>query len=309
MRFLLHAAAAAATPKRAAATAVADAATTTSATTTTNTTTRTTKLKLWGQQCGVSCGCVLRIELGVNDDNRVVTAEYTAKRILTTSTTTAATDNRRPVLTSKGRLQYTPSPCVALHQLSANNVRFFLQGGGRQLWQLQNYHDFSQARSSAAFRRAVLQAQRLGPQHSHCFDLVEDVVTALLKGYIPAARNEAKEYCHFLSREELSDNDDEEEELSAESISWQEQTKFAPSWWPWNKEKVAAEIMNESSSHRVFPSSPLLTSTTDHWTALDWMDWAEHERQQLDHRHQLLQSRLLTDWLSYVDWHNAEQPA
>jgi hypothetical protein len=179
--------------------------------------------KRWGQQCGVSCGCVLRLEIELDDKERVVTALATTKRILVQANNSRKEGQQEPhtqlhpLLTlHRQRPQCTsPSPCRALQTLVSAVVQYM---PGRYLWQLQNYHEYSShMRSSGAFCRTVLDhmlssaaapcapslSQRPSNNNSPppsnlssttmslytpCFDLVEDALTALLKGYIAAAR-------------------------------------------------------------------------------------------------------------------------
>ena len=48
--------------------------------------------------------------------------------------------------------------------------------------------EFQSLRSSRAFQRSVLRSQGLPIQDSHCFDVVEEAWTAMVKGHIPNAR-------------------------------------------------------------------------------------------------------------------------
>lgn len=50
--------------------------------------------------------------------------------------------------------------------------------------------EFQSIRSSRAFQRSVLRSQGLPLQDSHCFDLVEEAWTAMVKGRMPRARVE-----------------------------------------------------------------------------------------------------------------------
>lgn len=173
-----------------------------------------TIVKRWGQQCSPTCGCVLRMEAQVdfsNSDssslNRIVNATYTAKsvlsRVVTTTATTTASKNdslhkqkshcpstpyRTAILTNKGRPMFTTCTCPTLHTLSQRLMHYFNTTDSSWDRLVTEFHISSSLRSSEDFRRAVLVAQELPRQDTHCFDIVEDAVTALLQGYLPAPR-------------------------------------------------------------------------------------------------------------------------
>ena len=146
------------------------------------------RTKKWGQQCGVTCGCVVRFELELDDNDRVIMAEYTAKKIITTTipiptipkranskdihnanrhSSSATTDSKqqqelkqqqhvRPVFTNRTkRLQYVSCKCSTLHTLCLQSIQYFIN---RPIYQLINLHEFPAARSSHAFRETILSS-------------------------------------------------------------------------------------------------------------------------------------------------------
>jgi hypothetical protein len=307
--------------------------------------------KRWGQQCGVSCGCVLRLEIELDAKERVVAALATTKRILVQ--TNSSKEPLRPLLTMhRQRPQcISPSPCRALQTLVSAAVHYM---PGRYLWQLQNYHEYSShMRSSGAFCQTVLDQMVLvtpqsppslqpsnAPQstmsYTPCFDLVEDALTALLKGYIAAARcrNDAtfpfpttatalsQDYNYSTDNWLVSSyhfNFDEKNQMNGSSSNsvlgwiqawWQ---RHISSWW-FNASNT------ETTSHEYVPRHQSLFQTThaprsharvlhnhttwhnnNYWTALDWMDWAEQERTLSDQKQAKSSRTLFTDWISYVD--------
>lgn len=160
----------------------------------------------WGQQCSPQCGCVIRFEavsVGENGTGRgpkatVETASYLAKQLIvvpassssTTSSSSSAASTSAgwiPALTVKGRPMFRPSPCSALHHLAQAVVH---HAPGKKWDDLRNGLEFRSVRSGPAFRSAVLSAQDLQPiaSHHHCFDLVEEAYTALVKGHLPRPR-------------------------------------------------------------------------------------------------------------------------
>jgi hypothetical protein len=318
--------------------------------------------KKWGQQCGISCGCVLRFEIDLNEHDCVISAEYTAKRIVTTTTsmkqqrdgeTAESIKKLSPILTNRtGRLQCLPSNCKALHQLSNSAIQFFIN---RPLWQLINFHDFQGSRSSLAFRQTVLATQNLIPSatstmnqqpnqlhvskkksqqsqhHNHCFDLVEDAITALLRGYVPAPRRPEQTLTkHELWFDSLAQYEDEEflpfidktfnkiDNAFVDSMPWHERSPHSliqSQWWPFTWSASSDEQRDEYNmissptvqnnvkntflqwtSQRSSSCSKEGTNLNDdirYRTALDWMDWFENDREKQQKQQQLLDQRKL----------------
>jgi hypothetical protein len=93
----------------------------------------------------------------------------------------------QPMLTTKGRPMMKACKCQTLHQLSETIVHHL---PNQKVSQIQNILEFQSHRSSLAFRRTVLNAQELPAQDTHCFDVVEEALTALIKGRIPRPRRQ-----------------------------------------------------------------------------------------------------------------------
>ncbi len=393
--------------------------------------------KKWGQQCGVTCGCVVRFEIELDQNDRVISAEYTAKKIITTTipipmippTTTTLKENNdststdstgkqhvqhqhmRPVFTNRTkRLQYVSCQCSTLHTLCLQSIQYFIN---RPIYQLLNVHEFPSARSSSAFRDTILSSipihhpkqemnlshskqppsssrsvrRRNNLRHYHCFDLVEDAITALLKGYIPPPRPHQtsdeilriyRQYDYQYTLESAGmhdspfdhdhDHDDEDKDeddpqlywsqsienfiahhngsktpdAASSTISWQE--RMLHPWWPFTSWTNTSDTNNNNlhddddddnddhndsgddgikksdskkytldDSKRVQQRLSVLSyddSDRRHWTALDWMDWLEHERNEISqHPHGTTTSAdrssssesRISDWLTYVD--------
>ena len=155
--------------------------------------------RAWGQQCSPNCGCVVRLEATLDSATQTFqTASYTAKRIVTTKTTTSSSSSSssqqqqqrlQPVLTTKGRPMLQACDCQTVHYLAQAVVRHLTTSSNPlRLDQIKNRLAFSSHRSSAAFRRTVLKAQDLPRADTHCFDLLEDALTALVKGRLPKQR-------------------------------------------------------------------------------------------------------------------------
>ena len=147
--------------------------------------------KAWGQHCSPDCGCVLRFELELSNNNNlspvllsttetVATATYHAKRVMVTkakhsavndeNTTSSSSSSSsppsskstlRPLLTSEHsskpqRPILTSCNCTTLHELAQQVVNYL---PGRTLQQLRNETELGVVgtRSSMAFRHTVLR--------------------------------------------------------------------------------------------------------------------------------------------------------
>jgi hypothetical protein len=255
------------------------------------------------------------LQIGLDESDCIVSAEYTAKRVITDPN-----NNLQPVLTfrkKQQRLMLVQSHCPTLRKLSELTVNAMLQQP-KKLWQVSNCLEFTGHRSSVAFRQAVLTAQKL--TGTHCFDLVEDAVTAVIKGYIPAPRRNDNNDTSIIHWE---DDDDGIEEVllpgvshrsnSSSTTSWTTTTTAPNYWWPWSKGEdhhttvVEEEDDDDCSSYyrSIVQRGGDGNKDNKHWTALDWMDWnAEQYERQMDNVQQQEQeslSRFANDWLSYVD--------
>lgn len=159
--------------------------------------------RAWGQQCSVNCGCVVRFEASIRHDSLIESVSYVAKQVLTTRTLTspakaaksvaetdASSGHLEPLLTTKGRPMFQECRCETVHSLSSLIVEELNRT--RLPWSTaKNWLEFSSTRSSDSFRTTVLQTHGLPRTHTHCFDVVEEALTALLKGHLPRPRKAA----------------------------------------------------------------------------------------------------------------------
>jgi hypothetical protein len=114
-----------------------------------------------------------------------------------TTSTSMSTNNKdggqqqrltlQAVLTTKGRPMMKACECKTLHHLSEAIVNHL---PNQKVSKIQNMLSFQSTRSSLAFRRTVLMTQELSAQDTHCFDVVEEALTALVKGHIPRPRRQ-----------------------------------------------------------------------------------------------------------------------
>ena len=154
-----------------------------SPTTTASTNDDETKKVAWGQQCSETCACVVRFEAKLSNDGKgtLEQVSYHARKLVTSQ-------QQQVQLTTQGRPMLQECNCQSLHQLSQTTIQTMMKQRT-----LQNFKSsslaFQATRSSPAFCRSVLRAQGLPETHSHCLDVVEEAITALCKGYLPAPRS------------------------------------------------------------------------------------------------------------------------
>jgi NifU-like protein involved in Fe-S cluster formation len=84
---------------------------------------------------------------------------------------------RRPLITT--------CSCSTLQQL-ANQVTQHLPH--HTLDQIRNELEFTMPRSSLAVSHTILRQQQLPVNHTHCWDVLEEALTAMIKGYLPRPR-------------------------------------------------------------------------------------------------------------------------
>ncbi|CAB9500875.1 expressed unknown protein [Seminavis robusta] len=143
----------------------------------------------WGQQCSPNCGCVVRFETKVDPvSNKFISASYYAKSVIVTQTSSQDQPGRtlQPALTLRtNRPMFHKCKCKSLHQL-ASQVTEYLPN--KNALNVGSSMEFSGVRSSPAFRHTVLEKQGLSTNDTHCFDLVEEALTAMVKGHMPKQR-------------------------------------------------------------------------------------------------------------------------
>jgi hypothetical protein len=150
-----------------------------------------THVQSWGQQCSPSCGCVVRFEATLDPVSKTFTsASYHAKSVLVTVTANNQEQTRslQPARTIRNnRPMFLPCSCNSLHQL-ASRVTDYLPN--KNALTFGNSMEFAGFRSSPAFRHTVLEKQGLPTTDTHCFDVVEEALTAMVKGHMPKPRKQ-----------------------------------------------------------------------------------------------------------------------
>ena len=144
--------------------------------------------------------------------------------------------------------------------------------------------DFSTPRSSTAFRHAVLAENGLPRTDTHCFDLLEEAFTSMIKGHMVKPRTVSETYNKTLMRalsREVPGDDPLEHDLA--------RTRH------YNDGKYGSDKAKLSlSSPRSISALRMLDINAEAW------EYEQHLNQTSasDHIHQ---TPLTNDWLSFVD--------
>lgn len=144
----------------------------------------------WGQQCSPNCGCVIRFESRLDPStNKFTSASYHAKSVVVTPTKSDdQTGILQPVMTCRNnRPMFHACSCDSLHKL-ASQVTEYLPN--KDALSFRSSMEFAGVRASPAFRHSILEKQGLSTLDTHCFDLVEEALTAMIKGYLPKPRQQ-----------------------------------------------------------------------------------------------------------------------
>jgi hypothetical protein len=150
---------------------------------------------LYSQKCSPRCGCVLRFEASLDTKGHIQAATYHAKRILVSSNITDDPNSPRtlkPILT----LSKDPKPlmtectCSSLHRLAKQVVAQLPHQRD-----VRNQLEFTGVRSSLALSHSILSRFDLPTDTTRCYDLVEEVLTSMMKQCPPTTERR----CQFSS--------------------------------------------------------------------------------------------------------------
>lgn len=170
--------------------------------------------QIWGQQCNENCGCIIQFQCHIDmKSQRIIDISYIAKTLLTTSFVEEKNRNainqqekklqqlrsqkqpRAIVTTTKGRPMLRQCHCTTVHTISNMIVQYVLQHQLRYDQLYNHIGNFSSMRSSTSFRDTVLRTHSHLNNHTrHCYDMIEDAITAMMKGYIPLSRHQEHTY-------------------------------------------------------------------------------------------------------------------
>lgn len=299
----------------------------------------------YGQKCSPNCGCAVRFEADIDLDNRsnhILSMTYDAKTIVSTVSHRPSNDGSMtltPVYTSstnRGKPLMTDCKCQTVHSLASAVVETLPQ---MSLSQAQNQLEFLGVRSSPAFRYTVLRKQNLlqdernsninnnknnqaqnvqeaivNVKYGHCFDLIEDALTACLNGYLPKPRRNVtlaelnkklketptKQYPNRLM-EEMDENDSiDHEESNSSDLDPLRFVRAA-------KKRTAGLFFNSTSSgsggSAILSSSmpPFHLMGSNDETYYDTLSQLRLEQQQKEETDESNMNDSVDNWLSYVD--------
>ena len=138
----------------------------------------------WGQQCSPNCGCVVRFQATVDPETkRYETIDYVARKVVTCH----PSGRGATLQTARGRPMLKDCQCGTLHHL-ATEASHHLQG--KTTSQALNMLEFHSTRSSTSFRKAALATQGLPSSDTGCYDVMEEALTAMVKGHMLPFRQE-----------------------------------------------------------------------------------------------------------------------
>lgn len=223
-------------------------------------------------------------------DKTILGSDFTTKKLLLQRSGGDGTiEAQTPLRTNKGRPQFVQSNCRTLHKLLSLTKDFMK---GKSLIKMQTYIDFAGHRSSQSFRQVVLSQH--GLEGGGCFDLVEDVVTGAIRGYLPAGRR-CPEYNQTVYDYKPVGDGMKSSVSPIVETDWV--TSLLRHFSANNKEEdyhhfPRAKDDDESESDNIIQHPRK-------WTALDWMDWSVLQQQKASASIQ--EEVVAQDWLSYVD--------
>lgn len=203
----------------------------------------------WGQHCGESCTCVLRMEVGVDAEDRVVSANYRAKRLVPSHQQPTTANMFRSRRT--GKIQMTNASCPTLHALAKKSCEFSM---GKRVGQIQN-----SLYSSPSIRRASLSMQDHNPtSNSGCYDLVHSTLTATFEGYIPTLTK---------SVEKGTPQQQQDDDIPASPLV--SEPSPAVLWWD------RATQADEGASASIFSATTNATQQQSELLPVDWVSYVD----------------------------------
>uniref|UniRef100_A0A7S2S8B1 Uncharacterized protein n=1 Tax=Eucampia antarctica TaxID=49252 RepID=A0A7S2S8B1_9STRA len=152
--------------------------------------TPSTKMTLWGQQCSSTCGCVVRFDVNVDNQNRISDISFSSKTVVTTHVKNRNSEaSLQPVMTSRHNQPLLKTcKCSTLNKFAEQAVIALKQKSPLHLARAQNMLECVGIRSSKAMRSVALHNFNFNPRDTHCYDVVEEALTACLKGHMPLPR-------------------------------------------------------------------------------------------------------------------------
>jgi hypothetical protein len=307
----------------------------------------------YGQQCSPNCGCAVRFEANIdrnNSNNRILSMTYDAKTIVSTASHSSKQGSMTlsPVYTlsaNRGKPLITDCKCQTAHSLARAVVERLPT---MTLSQAQNQLEFLGVRSSPSFRYTVLRKQNLlqddcnktsnssnnttaisqlqnvqesivNVKYGHCFDLIEDALTACLNGYMPKPRRVAKAnelhnkkskdiHSHYYLNS-LIEEMDKSNTIGEQPTNELDPLRFvnaakrrARLLFNSNSSSSSGSSLSSSSSSSMPPFHLMGSSAEDHYDTLSQLRFDVNQLQKEDEtENENSTNHILDNWLSYVD--------
>ena len=274
------------------------------------------KMVLWGQQCSPTCGCAIRFDIQVDDRDRILSASYCAKTVLTT-TTTQANDNSRdfsseqpqyylkPVRTTRtNRPMLKECKCKTVNTLAQQVVSTLPH---LHLSTAQNMLECGGVRSSTATRAVSLSNLNCSPNDSHCYDVLEEALTACLKGYMPQSRvnndiRQQQQQQQYMQKSKVKNREDVHTDEPINPLRYVQAAKRAGNIFPFSSTKDAASISSMPAFHLDYSEEDkdgYSQSTTLKELCKDFVNLENNQRQSSSTPKS--QESMSQDWQDYVD--------
>lgn len=279
------------------------------------------QVKAWGQHCSPNCGCAVRFEATIDHStNQILSASYEAKTVIThfqsadgdresTYLKPLLADSRRDKK-NNGKPLMKSCQCKTLHGLSQRITEVLPQ---YSLQQAQNQLEYTGNRSSAAFRYIAMK--KLGFNDSansntdlnslsygHCWDLVEDAITACLHGYLPKPRPIIYNEQHEKKRNMIQ-NAVQRTQVHENNDKPLDPLRFVRAAKSRAKEGIMKRFQKESTPNHSSSSIPPFHLMGDGHGASDTLTQLRMEIQTLKEKEAtwIEDNSFANDWVDYVD--------
>lgn len=204
-------------------------------------------------------------------------ATYNAKSIVSIE----KNGRLEPVRTARtNRPMLKDCKCKTVHTLAKEITSFVVN---KNLDRVRNMSEFSFTRSSPAFRHAVLVSNQLPRTDTHCFDVLEEAYTAMIKGFLPRQRQNMSSFDKILTADFVWDAPTDYDEILASTARRRSATSIKPL---------------SMSTPRAVSTLSMFDINAEYWENEEFHKAEEEEKQQ---------RKKSLDWLSFVDEQNQNE--
>ena len=160
--------------------------------------------------------------------------------------------------------------CTTVHDL-ASKISTFLPT--RSLEEIRNLTEFSKNRSSPAFRHAVLVDHELPRTDTHCFDVLEEAFTAMVRGSMPTQRKSNISFHKQLTADIVGKSQTEYSQRSDKHVSMSSVSVLAAL----DVIQANGEAGEEERNHYSVSSPPEPVSAE-----YDWISYVDEQHEEID---------------------------